>query len=248
LPAYDTVSIRPKKSDQIGNSGFRADGYASDGTNLTDLIMLAFNLKQQDQVHGIPKWASSANYAIVAKVDPADLPLMRKLKYSERCRMLQPVLEERFSLRYHWGSKILPALKLEASGNAAKLLEGRVGPNGESKMGEASVQSGALVTGSDGGMVAREITMRQLADFLTDARGIYVLDETGLTGRYSFVIHAPQNEESSPSPLDSSRPFDPYAQIEIIQAALSQIGLKLVPAKAEVSVMEIDHLSPPTPN
>lgn len=253
LPQFEAVSIRPTDPDRVGNSGFLADGYRGENVTLADLILGAYGLHRRYQMLGLPKWAESAHYAIVAKVGESDMPVMRTLRFSQRYKMLQPVLEDRFSLRCHWEKRLLPTYSLEILGKYAKLDDIKSADRTKTvTAGEATIGPGSLMKTANGRIVARAVTVAQLVSILADDLETYVVDGTGLTGHYDFDMQLPQaREDSSFAAKDNegaSRPPDSNEKNDSIQDGLSQIGLKLVPSKTELPVLVIDELKPPSPN
>jgi uncharacterized protein (TIGR03435 family) len=68
-----------------------------------------------------------------------------------------------------------------------------------------------------------------------------VVDQTGLHGRYNFVL-----KWSSQMEQDAGDGLDEYP--DIFTAVREQLGLRLVPTKGPVDVLVIDHIERPTPN
>jgi len=69
-----------------------------------------------------------------------------------------------------------------------------------------------------------------------------VLDQTGLTGKYDFVIEfTPQRPNVGNSQLDPSGPT-------FLEALKNQLGLKLVPQIGSLDIPVIDHVEEPSPN
>jgi uncharacterized protein (TIGR03435 family) len=77
-----------------------------------------------------------------------------------------------------------------------------------------------------------------------------VLDETGLSGHYDFELERVPDPEPRPPmgvarvpapPSDDSRP-------SIFTALQQELGLKLVPVKAPLAEIVIDHIEKPSPN
>jgi uncharacterized protein (TIGR03435 family) len=92
------------------------------------------------------------------------------------------------------------------------------------------------------GMVAQAITMQELADYLSDPLDAPLTDNTGLTGRYDFIIDFTPYVNMEQSDV---RP-DPAA---VLKSALrGDLGLDLVPGKAVVDVMVVDHVEAPSEN
>ena len=68
-----------------------------------------------------------------------------------------------------------------------------------------------------------------------------VIDKTGLTGMYDFQVDWVHD---SPTASPENVPDGP----SIFTAIEEQLGLKLVPAKAAVPVLVVDHIDRPTDN
>ena len=82
--------------------------------------------------------------------------------------------------------------------------------------------------------------MNDIRNILEGPSGRYLIDKTGLTGRYDFELHwTPDN-----TPTDSPLAGGP----SIFTAVQEQLGLKLESAKAAVDILVIDSAKPPTPN
>ena len=92
------------------------------------------------------------------------------------------------------------------------------------------------------GMVARSISMAELADYLSDPMDAPLTDATGLPGRYDLTIDFTPYVDLRQSDV---RP-DPVA---VIQAALKgDVGLELVRGKQVVEVTTVDHVEAPSAN
>lgn len=255
LPQFETVSIKPTAPDRIGNTMFLRDGFTGENITLTELLLAAYGLRLQSQIEGLPDWARTAHYEIMARVAADDVPAMKTLGYRSSYKMLQPVLADRFSLRFHMETKTLPAYRLELSGKTARLKDDSVSPGFDPESvrkidgTQATIGRGSIVTRTDGRVIAWAIPISMLTSLLEEETGRHVIDATGLKGSYSFEIKlAPR--QAHPPPEDAASvlsPMDDQAS-EPIQDGLSQIGLKLVPSEAALPVLVIDEVKPPSPN
>jgi uncharacterized protein (TIGR03435 family) len=73
-----------------------------------------------------------------------------------------------------------------------------------------------------------------------------VLDETGLTGKFDFVIEWTPQFDGPPPPGVNFQP-DPTGPT-FLEALKDQLGLKLVPQTGPVEVPIIGHIEEPSPN
>jgi uncharacterized protein (TIGR03435 family) len=119
---FEVVSIKPNLTGRSGNMGMIRDGYEAEGISLPQLVVSAYGLRREYQVVGLPGWAKAAHYDIEAKVGGSDVAAFQKLHYAQMNRMFQPVLEDRFGLRFHWEKRILSTytLTLAKKGSALK--------------------------------------------------------------------------------------------------------------------------------
>jgi len=70
--------------------------------------------------------------------------------------------------------------------------------------------------------------------------GTSVLDKTGLTGTYDFIL---QYRGRGPDASD-----DPNVWPPLLTAVPDQLGLKMQPAKGEKQFLVIDHIERPSAN
>ncbi len=84
--------------------------------------------------------------------------------------------------------------------------------------------------------VAETLDEFAMSPLLTGTAGRLVLDQTGLKGAYDFTL----KWESERLTGSDSPPF--------FTAIQEQPGLRLVPSKASVEVIVIDHVEPPSEN
>ena len=85
-------------------------------------------------------------------------------------------------------------------------------------------------------MVRGTSTTSQLAQLLSRVVNRPVIDETGLTERYSyFLSYAPISSQTSEHPADSGPP-------DIFTAVEEQLGLKLQAGRSLVDIVAVDHI------
>ena len=89
----------------------------------------------------------------------------------------------------------------------------------------------------------RDFTARLLAGALTSpTTGLTrsVIDQTGISGRFDFILYWVPQPSVDAQPDLSAPPF--------ADALKNQLGLKLVPSTGPVDTFVIDHIEEPTPN
>jgi uncharacterized protein (TIGR03435 family) len=180
--------------------------------------------------------------------------------------MMQALLAERFGLKLHFEQKELPVLAM------VLVKPGKPGPRLiPHERGQACDEtpkpqtypkecySYSAMLNKDGMFLSgsRATTMDLIAKFVGSMAGgsgeigRRVVDQTGLTGLWDFTLEAapqavPQTAPQTPQPTPqqdaaSTRPT-------MLETVADQLGLKLKPARAEVSVLVVDHVERPGEN
>jgi hypothetical protein len=114
VPEFDVVSIKENKSDaHMMMISYKPDGFSDTNLSLKSLIAHVWGIRQ-DLISGGPGWIDSINFDFDAKVAGVDVETLKKLNPTQRRDMLKPVLEERFKLKLHSETKVLPVYDLWA--------------------------------------------------------------------------------------------------------------------------------------
>jgi uncharacterized protein (TIGR03435 family) len=247
---FEVVSIKANATGRRGNIGMIPDGYAAEDESLLEIVRLAYGLTQDYQVLGLPVWAKTAHYDVAAKVGGSDVAAFQKAGYTTLYQMFQPVLEDRFGLRFHWEKRVLPTYTLTLAKRVSALKDAT---DKDSKMvhvegSDAFIGAGSMFTGIDGRVIGRAAPMRMLVEHLQNEMNSIVVDETGLKGTYDYELQLPRASENVGSAgvgMGSPEPMQPG---DSIAGSLYEIGLRLVPSKTEQPVLVVDSIQPPSAN
>ena len=169
------------------------------------------------------------NYDITANADHAS-------PKSELLLMSQKLFEDRFHLRVHKESKTVDVYKLVIAKGGPKLEESTTTD------GRAS---GNLIAG---GLVSKNIELWRFCAILSGRMGRPVVDETRLTGIYNFTLKLDVFEGVSRSDPDLKTKMADWSSSSIFSDIQRQLGLQLVPSKAPVDYLVIDHVEQPSEN
>jgi uncharacterized protein (TIGR03435 family) len=245
--SYDVVSVRPNPSasnDLLTTTP--GDAYSGRNVRIVNLLSLAYGMKQ-DLISGIPGWAEAAHFDVEAKMSPEDAKVFEKLSREARNAAgkaaLRRVLEERFHLKVHVEARQLPVYNLVVAKGGLK-IKPVMGSNTGWKVVKGP-DGTDLPRFQDGMLNDQWIEMSGLAGQLTNLVHHMVIDKTGLTDRFNFVLwfapdrDAPSGEGSETPNLDAPPIFD---------ALEEQLGLKLQPGKGIVDILVVDHVEHPTDN
>ena len=237
--AFDVVSIHLSDPNNDKQSMSVAPGKFEATISLRELIKRSYDLKDF-QLVGLPRWADSAKYDIVAKdadtTDPSTLsPDQQDRYFEEQLQRLQSLLADRFGFRFHIGRKSVPVLLLVQTKGGAKLDPPKAG------------EMHRLYSQGPGQLACYSTSMDELAselsEFLPDQ---IVLNRTNLTGRYDFVLRWTPDDLKAGATGDAS---SAEATFPTLYTALQeQIGLRVESQRAPVDVLMVDGINRPTPD
>jgi uncharacterized protein (TIGR03435 family) len=181
-PAFEVATIRPTAGPipgvppGFGQQRTTADTLTSRHTALIEIIRRAFG-SEPEFAKGLD-WAREERFDIVAKsAAPAT--------DAQLWAMVQPLLEQRFKLKYHREPREVSGLAMVIGKNGPKLTPSEGGSNN-------------LAMGN-GILTGHNVTLSRLAGLLTTIMRTPVRDETGLTGTYDFILD-PREYQGSPIP------------------------------------------------
>jgi uncharacterized protein (TIGR03435 family) len=195
---------------------------------LLDVIAAAYRVRAT-QVLG-PAWLGDQSFDIEAKV-PDSAPK------EELNAMLQLLLEERFGLKVHRDAQTRQGFALAVGKNGPKLKPAEPPPTSAQAEQQRQVRRAAnqKLTQESGAplerfssVTARSIDMAGLASQLARLAEAPVIDETGLTGKYSVTIETWHNAD-----VPGGTVFD----------VVEKLGLKLEPRKMTVETVVVDQVS-----
>ncbi len=248
LPAFDVVSVKPNKS---GTNNFRSRFFPSGDVEVINASLLfvirqAFSLYNSgdDQITGLPPWATTDRYDIQAKVSEADAPKMITLTQEQRGQMLQALLADRFKMVAHAVTREMPVYALVIARGGTKLHEadpantystGLPGVGGKGAGGAGMMRMGTTF------FEGQAITLGQLLGILTQNTGRTVIDKTGLTGKYDISLKWTPDETSASGSAADAGP-------SLFTAIQEQLGLRLDSQRGPVPGVVIEHIERPTEN
>jgi bla regulator protein blaR1 len=253
--AFEVVSIRPSKPGTPWRIQFLPDEYLSINRPLISTILWAYfprGLMSRERVSGAPAWVMNDGYDIEAKFDDAAANGWQHLTGWERQKCVKPLLQtllaERFKL-------VLHRIPAEVQGYA--LVVGKNGPKLRETKPDETMPSRAIQLPGGGAAVSflpgqkKEVdffdtSMASLADDLTNVMGLPFLDQTGLTGKYDFVL--PKRDLSSTEASPDGTAFAPELDDRWNYWDWEAIGLKVKPVKVRTTNLAIDHVERPSPN
>ena len=219
--AFDVASIKPSNAEaRLRMENLPGGRFTATAATVNVLVRHAFGVNDS-QVSSTVKWTATDRFDIAAKAGGGQ----DRLSIEQSRRMLQQLLKDRFQVRIRKESKEMPVYSLTVSPNGSRL---------KPLLGEPAT---IRPSGRSQGLL-RSTTTSGLASALTSFLGRIVIDETRLTGEYDISL------EFTP---EAALLQDPHG-VSAFEAVQEQLGLKLVPRRAPVEMIVIEHAEKPTAN
>ncbi|MGD0442848.1 MAG: TIGR03435 family protein [Edaphobacter sp.] len=234
-PSFEVATIRPSNPDHPIDGTPIGHRTVFAGVTMRFLMTFAYGVHDK-QIVGAPNWWDSQPFDIEGLSDIPGNPSLPQMK-----TMLQKLMADRFQMKFHREKREISAYVLTVGKNGAKL---------DKSMSDKDTVPSLLGRPSIG-MKGRNLTMVVFADLLQS--GILdrpVVDQTGLQGRYDFLLRWTPDESQFtqvggrfPPPTEGAD--GPPGLFTAIQ---EQLGLKLNAEKTAVDVLVIDHVEKPSQN
>ena len=228
-PEFEVATVKPS-DPKNGSKGFRSgDGRRinCDNETVADIVEFVFGVHAK-QIVGAPQWFFDERWDVDGYPDVPGEP-----DYKQMQGMYRKLLEERFGLKMHRETRTMGAYVLTVAKGGPKL----------SKSVDQEAMSDTTFTQWSSQRRVLRVTSTTMAEFATTMDSQLdkpLVDQTGLTGKWDFLLK--WRSETAPEP------DDPNALPGIFTAIQEQIGLKLEGVKAPVDAIVIDHVERPSAN
>ncbi|SFS02560.1 soil-associated protein, TIGR03435 family [Granulicella pectinivorans] len=226
-PAFEVAVIRPSEPGKTQRSfALRTRHFNARNSTVFQMVKFAYAL-QSRQIEGAPEWFESVRFDIDAEPDTEGVPNEQQYRL-----MLRKLLAERFQLRTHILQRVVPVYALTLQ-NKTPRLDPADDPNGHSHIFVKQIDDGQTLG------QFMDFTMPDVADFLMGfLPERQILDETGLKGRVNFTMTIATASTQGPANDTAAEYFH----------AIEPLGFKLIPRKAPIDILVIDHLEKPSAN
>ena len=235
-PAFEVATIKPSDTSAPHGRFIRNNGRHVIAFNMSvgDLIIYAYGLQAKQIVDG-----SRSLLSMPFDIDGVP-DIVGRPNRSQSRLMFQKLLVSRFKLAFHYESRELAAYAIQIANGGPKLaLTTR-------KPGEGTNFSYSCPPV----LTVRNYSISDFAKGIQDAfLDKPVVDQTGLKDRYDFDLKWTSDDSQTYCPVDpAGSRDDPNAPPGIYTAIQEQLGLKLVPTRAPVQAMIINHIETPSEN
>jgi uncharacterized protein (TIGR03435 family) len=215
---FEVASVKPLETDVLSTIPTRSAGRFTWGTDLGYLIGYAYRL-QPDRIAGsIP--GSKHIYQVTATTRPDATDDELRL-------MVRSLLADRFQMKSHIETKEADRYVLSVARGGMKTTK----PDEDDELPPAEGRVVSLVKAAGVVKVAgTKASISALCETLERSLGTPVIDETGLSGAYSFAFRY----ASGVGPSDES---------PIFGALQRELGLRLEKKKGPVAILVVDSVS-----
>jgi uncharacterized protein (TIGR03435 family) len=254
---FEVASVKPADpSQRMPRFQMQPGGkLTAEGMAMRFLISRAFNTNNSEQVTGLPGWADTERFDIIAKA-PSAGPAAPALDMEAAAPMMRALLADRFKMTYHTEERPVSAYSLAPAKPKMKKADPASRTSCKNAPAPAGAPPGSQV------LTCQNITMAQFADRLQNMApelGWPVLDATGIEGGWDFTLTFSRNAAmmmgggrggdaglaAGATPLAS----EPTGALTLLEAVEKQLGLKLEMHKRPMPVIVIDHIEQkPTEN
>lgn len=270
LPSFEVATIKPAREGRLpaGVAWPPPNVFRNFNFTARDLVQVAYGLPPgtaKERVLGGPGWIDGTRYDVDAKIPDATFAEMQKIPPKQRgnqmCLMVQALLKDRFKLATHIETQERPIYELVLAKGGPKMTPAKELPPDEANATRQlpppgtpprpeNMRQGLLVVRKTGTtvmeMTARGQTLEDLTQQPFFGLGSPILNKTGLTGKYDFILDwTPDRLALAGSALDLPNDADAPSLFTALQ---EQLGLRLVLTKGPVEVVVIDHIEMPSEN
>jgi uncharacterized protein (TIGR03435 family) len=227
-PSLEVATIKPS-DPALTDDGISIEGRHFSIENKTVEFMLTFAYGiQRQQVEGGPSWFRSDRYTVDGTPDVEGEPSLKQIQ-----SILRKLLADRFHLVIHHEKKEMNVYAITVAKTGLKFSKSLGDPNGLPNQRGGRDANGRVDRYSN-------VSMKDFALILQSFLDKPVLDQTGLNGRYDFVLKWTPND----APAVDSETASPG----IFTAMPEELGLKLDAVRAPADVLVIDKLERPSEN
>jgi uncharacterized protein (TIGR03435 family) len=259
---FEVAEVRPSAPGATTppRLGLQASGRL-DAQNipLKTFIALAWNINSDDMIVGLPKFAETEKFDIVAKASTGSPGEAPQLDIDTVRLMLQKLLMDRFKLALHTEDRqvngyVLTAVKPKLQkADPSERTGCKTPPPGSGDSRDPRLTNPVL----NAYYVCQNVTMAQFAEQLsTYANGyltVPLLDQTGLTDSYDIALSwsavgvfrgggVPGQPAGQAPGAAAGGASEPNGAISLMEAASRQLGLKMELQKHPLPVLVVDHL------
>jgi uncharacterized protein (TIGR03435 family) len=260
ISTYEVATIKPVDPNTADRMVKMPPSGTVNPLSIRRYIMDAFGAMYSSQVAGGPDWINKDSYDITGKAPAEVEAVMQKLARVDRIHqeseMRQSLLAGRFHLKYHFETRVLPVYEFVPAKGGLKITPVAAPPVRKpgdpppalSRAGDIPSPGTAISSFNSAGLRVFKGTAIEMANL---ARTISnsgdpgtgdrpIVDHTGFVGHFNVSdLEWATMGNAAAAPVDAP---------SLSRALEENLGIKLVPTKAPVEVLVIDHIDRPSEN
>lgn len=225
-PSFEVATIKLSDPDSRRQGiGFEGSKVHANGQTVKSLMMFAYGVHGK-QIVDEPGWASTDKYDILGQADVPGEPNLKQLQ-----EMFQRLFTERFGLALRREKREMGYYAILVARAGAKIEKTTHPENDLDISGNGQA-----------GQMEMKYVANQISDFALGMQYFVdrpLVDETGLQGRYDFMLK--WKPDTAPAGEGDQVPG-------LFTAMQEQLGLKLEAKKGPVEVLAIEHVGRPSAN
>jgi uncharacterized protein (TIGR03435 family) len=238
--AFEVASVKPNTTGNFGwYITYTADSLRATNATLSSLIQSAYGLRE-DRLVGGPSWVRTTRFDVIAKAGQA--------RPREQLRLMaQRLLEDRFgvALTKEQLEKEVYALRLARADGRTGLDLRRAADDCDREAGQPTRTTPKSSSGAAPTYYGWCATMTSMATGLSRSLRVEVVDQTGLPGRWDFVLAFTALAPDAAAAVEPGQTNLPT----VFAAVEEQLGLKLERnARGSVEYVIIAAAHAPTEN
>lgn len=227
-PSFEVASVRRSDpSDQKHRFAIEGHRITLENQTVQTMIEMAYGVHAR-QIVNAPSWIGTERFDVVGIPDVEGEPNVVQFK-----EMVKKLLTERFGLKLRSEKKEMARYTLTVGKSGPKMAPTKSAPDAlpeENGDGNRTTMTLRMTN----------VSMGELARNLQAALDRPVVDETGLKGKYDFVLNWAR--------VDAVPVDDDSSLAGLFTAIQEQLGLKLEPDKGEVQVLVVEGVERPDLN
>ncbi|MDP9049176.1 MAG: TIGR03435 family protein [Acidobacteriota bacterium] len=227
-PVFEVATIRPTDPATKGdNIAIQGRHFVLTNKTVRDMTTFAYGLQAQ-QVQGGPEWFSSDKYDVDGTPDVEGQPNRIQMQ-----AMIQELLTDRFGLVSHREKKEMGVYAITVLKTGQKMTK---------SVGDPSALPNQRGHRDTNGRVDEysNVTMGDFAFILQFFLDKPVVDQTGLKGKFDFVLKWTPDDANVADPTTASP--------GMFTAVAEELGLKLEAVRAATDVLVVDKVQRPSEN
>jgi len=249
-PAFEMISIKLARSGEARNTRMRVLPNGDLDTSAVPVLLLvsyAYDapVNPSPRLSGLPGWREM--YDIEAKAPagavPAGLPESDKRRRMQG--MVRRLLADRFKLVMRVEQKTMPVYALTVSSGGPTLRKSTIAAK-DCFLDTGSPEScHSFIVGRGHPLIARAITMDDLAHYIENWADLPVVNRTALVGLFAVETEGWRPMRLPPPPPSGNPPAAGFDDLPTIFTVLRTLGLELKQQQATVPVYTVEHIERP---